>query len=60
MWGRLKWGFITALGYLIISLVFSYLIVGEPNLSLILGLTSWGFISGVAYLNPPPKKWRES
>ncbi|MBX0356908.1 hypothetical protein [Halobacillus sp. Nhm2S1] len=56
---RLLWGFTTALGYLIVSLILGYIIVGEPDVSLILGLTSGGFISGITYLNPPPKKWRE-
>ncbi|REJ11002.1 hypothetical protein [Halobacillus trueperi] len=59
MWRRLQWGLITALGYIIVSLMFGYFVVGEINWSLMIGLTVGGFFSGFTYLNPPPQKWQK-
>ncbi len=60
MWRRLQWGFITALGYIIASWLFTLLIGKSPNLNMIAGLALGGFVGGITYLNPPPKKWREN
>ncbi|MEC3885741.1 hypothetical protein VKA52_18620 [Halobacillus sp. HZG1] len=59
MWRRVQWGLIAAFGYIIVSTILGFIVFGEPNLSLILGLATGGFISGITYLYPPPKQWRK-